>query len=363
MIQQKNKSKQSIFYTTILFILLTLPALAQYNIEITDNAYTPADLTITIGQRITWTNKGTAPHTVTGTGISSGNLNTGDTFTKIFDTPGTHTYGCDYHPSMKGTITVLAQQAQQQTEPPAGALVVVIRDNFFEPADLTIQEGETVLWQNEGTRKHTVSATSPTGTFESGELNPGQRYFKTFTTPGTHRYQCSIHPAMQGSITVKPKQQTQTTPQPSQSLTTPPSSTYLQPTAPLDIQRLEEIERGLTLLQEQQRQQQQEQQNLKIQVNNAQEQTQDITAQIEQLSIKPSKIPTILLILLNIILIGIVATPHVIPYLTKHTTQENQLTTYITQAQQTGKTKEQIKNELLLAGWNEEEIEKALGKS
>jgi len=74
--------------------------------------YSPATITVVIGvnNTVQWTNNDIAPHTVTAVSktFDSGEMNTGDTFTYTFTTPGTYQYGCSYHPWMKGTVIVKA---------------------------------------------------------------------------------------------------------------------------------------------------------------------------------------------------------------------------------------------------------------
>ncbi len=72
--------------------------------------YSPAVITVVIGvnNTVVWVNNDNAPHTVTSTNgvFDSGNMNSGDTFTFTFTTPGTYQYICSYHPWMKGTVIV-----------------------------------------------------------------------------------------------------------------------------------------------------------------------------------------------------------------------------------------------------------------
>ena len=77
-------------------------------VAIIDFAFDPATLEVPIGTTVTWTNQGTAPHTVTaddGT-FDSGALQPGSTFSVTFDTPGTFAYHCEIHPNMMATIIV-----------------------------------------------------------------------------------------------------------------------------------------------------------------------------------------------------------------------------------------------------------------
>ncbi|MCL4517710.1 MAG: cupredoxin domain-containing protein [Thaumarchaeota archaeon] len=73
--------------------------------------YSPPTITVVIGvnNTVTWVNNDQAPHTVTDTGVfDSGNMNTGQSWTHTFTTPGTYEYHCTYHPWMKGTVIVKA---------------------------------------------------------------------------------------------------------------------------------------------------------------------------------------------------------------------------------------------------------------
>ncbi len=67
----------------------------------------PANLTVAVGAKVTWTNEDGAAHTVTfKDGTSSGRLGEGSTFSRTFDTVGSFPYACSIHPSMTATVTV-----------------------------------------------------------------------------------------------------------------------------------------------------------------------------------------------------------------------------------------------------------------
>jgi plastocyanin len=86
----------------------------------------------------------------------------------------------------------------QQPEAPAEEVVVSIRDNYFDPADIVVAPGTTVWWVNEGENPHNVTADN--GLFDSGTLYPGDSFWVTFDGQGTTTYHCS--PNMPGSVTV-----------------------------------------------------------------------------------------------------------------------------------------------------------------
>ncbi len=82
---------------------------------------------------------------------------------------------------------------------PASATVhQVSMDNFmFTPSSLQAAVGDSVVWtNNQAGVIHTVtSGTSctPNNLFDSGNLNPGQKFTHVFTSAGTFNYFCTFH--------------------------------------------------------------------------------------------------------------------------------------------------------------------------
>ena len=79
-----------------------------HTITIKNSKYTPASLTIHVGDTIIWKNDDDKDHTVIADDKSfkSENISSGDNYTIAFKKAGTFKYGCKYHPREKGTITV-----------------------------------------------------------------------------------------------------------------------------------------------------------------------------------------------------------------------------------------------------------------
>jgi plastocyanin len=87
-------------------------------------AFAPAEVTLSVGQAVTWTNSGTQSHSATadnGTAFDTGLVPSGQSKTVTFDTPGSYAYHCTPHPWMKGTITVTAAAAAAPAAPPQAA--------------------------------------------------------------------------------------------------------------------------------------------------------------------------------------------------------------------------------------------------
>ena len=72
--------------------------------------FSPAELTVAAGTRVTWTNRDDIPHTVTDAAdprsFRSPPLDTGDSFAFAFARPGVYKYFCSLHPHMQGTVVV-----------------------------------------------------------------------------------------------------------------------------------------------------------------------------------------------------------------------------------------------------------------
>ena len=80
----------------------------------------------------------------------------------------------------------------------AGGGTVKMAGLSFAPGTLTVARGATVVFDNDDTAPHTVTARS--GGVDSGVLDPG-RQFSLVVTDGLD-YFCSIHPSMTAKIAV-----------------------------------------------------------------------------------------------------------------------------------------------------------------
>ena len=84
-------------------------------------------------------------------------------------------------------------------------VVVAIRNFTFFPDTMTVPVGTTVTWVNcepPATEPHTTTSDAPG--WDSGDLNPGDRYSHTFGAAGTFPYHCTPHEAfMKGEVVVQ----------------------------------------------------------------------------------------------------------------------------------------------------------------
>ena len=77
-------------------------------VSITGSSFSPASLTISVGDTVTWTNNDAVAHTSTSnTGVwNSGTLTNGQSYSFVFGSTGSFPYHCTFHPTMTGTIIV-----------------------------------------------------------------------------------------------------------------------------------------------------------------------------------------------------------------------------------------------------------------
>ena len=78
------------------------------SVSIVNFEFSPATLTVPVGTKVTWTNNGSAAHTVTADqgAFDSRAVQPGASFAFTFTKAGTYAYHCTIHPSMKATVTV-----------------------------------------------------------------------------------------------------------------------------------------------------------------------------------------------------------------------------------------------------------------
>jgi plastocyanin len=85
---------------------------------------------------------------------------------------------------------------------PAASSSVEMNDQLkFVPDTLTVAAGTTVTWTNTGTAPHTVTSDTNAWT-DSGQITGGKDFKHTFTTAGTYKYHCTIHPTMKATVVV-----------------------------------------------------------------------------------------------------------------------------------------------------------------
>lgn len=97
----------------------------------------------------------------------------------------------------------------QQSQPAKENTVEIIglESPFYVPNIIRVSAGETITFDNIDGNQHTVTSvkagtTEHDGKFDSGLLQPGEKFELTLNEKGTYHYYCALHINMQGTIIV-----------------------------------------------------------------------------------------------------------------------------------------------------------------
>jgi len=175
-------------------IVVGRPDSVVMDIRMINTEFQPADVSVTVGDYVRWINFDTMEHTTTDTSASlwdSGTMEQGDVFILQANTVGMFDYICSFHPGMAGALEVA----------PVIDQMVHIFDNYYDPAVVQIQPGQTILWMSMAGHSHTT--TSDIGLWDSGVMNSGDMFYFTFENEGVYDYHCTIHGlSMSGTVVV-----------------------------------------------------------------------------------------------------------------------------------------------------------------
>jgi plastocyanin len=118
---------------------------------------------------------------------------------------------------LSGAVAACGGGSSEQTdEPPPPVdlrgqqqVIILAKDNFFEPAGVIVEPGTEVTWVNEGAIAHNVRKSADAVDFgapfgvDTGQFPPGGRYTFTFAGAGSYPYTCTIHTFMDGQVIVE----------------------------------------------------------------------------------------------------------------------------------------------------------------
>ena len=79
-------------------------------------------------------------------------------------------------------------------------------DSCYIPSKIIAKQGQTITWKNEDVAFHSVTSgiyDEPTTLFDSGHLDPEEKFSYTFDEKGAFDYFCTLHPWMAGKVTVQ----------------------------------------------------------------------------------------------------------------------------------------------------------------
>nr|WP_319377292.1 cupredoxin domain-containing protein [uncultured Methanoregula sp.] len=87
------------------------------------------------------------------------------------------------------------------TNPPSVSdNTITISKSTFNPSQYTVTTGANVRWVNNDDKIHRLKFLDG---IQSQIIGVGQSYTRSFDKPGIYDYTCTLHPSMQGTITVE----------------------------------------------------------------------------------------------------------------------------------------------------------------
>jgi plastocyanin len=107
------------------------------------------------------------------------------------------------------TITLVSASCSSKTttaseeDAPAIAMTVHVKDGEFDPRDIEIEAGGTVMWINDDIAPHDLHFLAPNKLY-SGVVKPEKAWIHTFTAAGNYDYYCDFHNTMKGVVVVRP---------------------------------------------------------------------------------------------------------------------------------------------------------------
>lgn len=113
--------------------------------------------------------------------------------------------GCGSGDDADTTAAPAASTAAKTTPAPAadGSPVAIgMQGLAFSPKDVTVKTGTKITWTNLEDIPHNVVAEEGAD-FESETFGKGKTFSYTPKKAGTIKYVCTIHPGMEGTITVE----------------------------------------------------------------------------------------------------------------------------------------------------------------
>ena len=99
------------------------------------------------------------------------------------------------------TLTVCAIGLPAVERPAPATHTVTMENMRFQPQNLTVARGDTIVWVNKDLVPHT--ATSKDGVFDSGTVLAEKSWRFTARQEGEFAYSCTFHPTMTATLRVR----------------------------------------------------------------------------------------------------------------------------------------------------------------
>jgi plastocyanin len=190
--------KKSLLIIGLIFGSLTSLSAATFNVSITDDVFTPQNLSISTGDEVIWTNNGSNAHTSTsGSGCSpnsawdSGTLMSTNTFSHTFSSAGSFPYFCTFHcgSGMTGTITVTGTTGIFNSK--NSSSLTIFPNPFTDLITLSVNQGNNNVTKIKimdalGKEVKNIEASSGQSSYslDLSDLQPGMYFCNLYSSEG-----------------------------------------------------------------------------------------------------------------------------------------------------------------------------------
>jgi plastocyanin len=106
-------------------------------------------------------------------------------------------------PSLVSSITFPTSVVLPDSTASVSDNTILIVKNTFKPANMTVKAGSTVRWVNADDHPHRIEFENKAFSTSAYLLGISQSASQRFDHAGSYNYSCTIHPYMQGTITVE----------------------------------------------------------------------------------------------------------------------------------------------------------------
>lgn len=105
-------------------------------------------------------------------------------------------------PLVSGFALLLSSVGPPAAATPKSATHTIVIDSLrFDPQDLTVKAGDTIIWTNRDPFPHTATAEGKQ--FDSHAIEPGRSWTVTAKKAAVISYGCTYHATMKGTLRVE----------------------------------------------------------------------------------------------------------------------------------------------------------------
>lgn len=109
--------------------------------------------------------------------------------------------GCGSDDDKSNSDSASTTPAPGKATPAASTTDISMKSIKFDPKEDAVKVGQTVTWTNDDGVDHNVVATEGAD-FKSDDFGQGKTYTFKADKAGTIKYTCTLHPGMDGTLTV-----------------------------------------------------------------------------------------------------------------------------------------------------------------